>query len=361
MADQVLVRGAPLALGLWLAACSTDTSGLARQAPPARVAGGAAGAPPASGGGELPVSGGGGGAPVDAELGPGAIGLVHGIVDGGQLFVCRREAGSGELVGGDTPEPPGGLAYGAALDLPIDWAVADASVEIHLFAGTPSAVAGWTCEDLIERAEDADALALLRDGGVPDAGVALAPFPTEPATPRRAGALQLPPGALRADRFYALIATGCAAPGSSPEQDICGAPDPFGSSRGLVFVQIAAPTAAGPDSVGLQFVNASRAVARAGVVLQSETGQNPVVLGDEVPFGAVRPPSPAIVREPIGVELLQTVTRSGFTQLWQDALEAGGAPSAAPGASYLLAYLGPAPGPQPDGVSPPRFVLIRGR
>ena len=182
------------------------------------------------------------------------------------------------------------------------------------------------------------------DAAVADAG-AEAPFPLEPTLPRSAGSARFAPGVLRPGGRYALIATGCTSPGAVGHEDACGAPDAlFGEFQALVVAELAAGTAPGSERLGLQFVNASRAVARADLALQSEGQQASAPLGNDVQFGSVRPLQPAVVAAPIGVELhVQRERLSSYTQAWADTVEGVGGAAAALGHSHLLAYVGPPP------------------
>lgn len=349
------VRLCVVALAL---ACSTDTSGLARR-PPASgggggVAGGTGGAS-AGMGGQPPASGGGGsgGAPASSG-GMGSVRVVHGLMDGGRLFVCLREAGGAEL-GGGAPLPEEGVAYGESLRVPVSWD-AELDVEALLFVVAGGVVAP-VCSELIEAAQPQLGGA---DSGARDAGAFDPVFPLEPVVPRSAGSVRFPPGLLRAGAHYALVAAGCTGLGGGEE--VCGRPDPvFGSSLALALAQIASGTiASGGGRFGLQFLNASRAVSRADVVLQGQTDQESRRLAEDVAFGAVRPRDAAPANEPVGVELhVEGASASSYTEVWADMVEAGGAPVEA-GSNYLLVYVGPVPGSGAGGVAPPRFVLLHG-
>src|SRR5688572_10465863 len=245
--------GAALAL-----ACSTDTSGLARQPTPGVEAGGASGgfAPPeaeAGTGGSAGSGTGGSGGGSAGGGGVGALHVVHGLVDGGDLFVCLREAG-GAALGADTPQPEAALAVEALL---------------YVVAG---GLAGRSCSEL--GALSQIPAPTLLDAGAGDAAPAAPEFPLEPFEPRAAGSVRFPPGLLRAGTSYALVAAGCTGAGAS--EDVCGPPDLiFGSSQALALAKIDDQiVGAGGGSLGLQFLNASRAVARASVVLQGQVEQD---------------------------------------------------------------------------------------
>jgi hypothetical protein len=77
----------------------------------------------------------------------------------------------------------------------------------------------------------------------------------------------------------------------------------------------------------------------------------------------VRPREAAAVDdEPVGLELhLRGESLSSFTQAWSDSVRASSTGEFSFGGNYLVAYVGPLPDATLTGVSPPRFVLIRGR
>ena len=347
------------------AACSTDTSGLELR-PNDAGSGGAAGVEAPAGGTSAGGGGGVGGTeappPPPVEMGTGAVTIVHGLVDGGRLYACLRNPASGEFLGGDAPMPPEGIEYARGLRLAADWDLAGAEIDVELFVASEG-VGGETCSELIATAPDAEQVrSLPRDAGTPDAGAPV--FPLTPLEPRRAGALRLLPGLLRPGAHYALIAAGCSAAGSSSQEEACGAVDPvLGSYRALVLALIAPAGRADPRGFGLQFVNASRGVARADVVLQGETPDQTVALSGDVQFGVVRPGSAAsVLTLPVGIELhVDRSTTPSFTQLWTDTVPTSGEDAIELGANYLLAYVGPRPGAVVSlGVAPPRFVLVRG-
>jgi hypothetical protein len=201
------------------------------------------------------------------------------------------------------------------------------------------------------------------DASAADAAVAEPPFPLQPAVPRRAGSIRLVPGALRAGARYALIAAGCTGPGARDQPDACGEPDALSDgAAALLLAEISSEVVAGADRIGLQFINASRAVSRADLTLQSETGPASAPFGNDVPFGAVRPFQAAAVPEPIGVELhVRRERLPSYTQAWADAESATPLGSAELGRNHLLAYVGPLPAGSFVGLAPPRFVLILGR
>lgn len=341
--------------------CSTDTTGLARRAP---VAAGGTADEPAGAAGAVTSGGGasageGGASPGGGEAGEGAIDVVHGLVDGGSLLVCLWSVASGQVLGDDAPES-GGVAYGQSLRLPTAWDLSQA-VDVELFVAATASGATFRCSELRASAVDGhdisqvDADAGGADAGAPDPP----PFPLEPRVPRRAGSLRLASGLLRAGAHYALVATGCTSPGGSPSEDICGAPDSlFESQQALVLAELA-PGPAG-DGLGIQFLNASRAVSRADLVLQGANQRQSMRLTNDVQFGAVRPRDSVSVAAPVGVELhVEGATPSSYTQPWADTVSSSGDPLV-PGENHLLVFVGPAPGSAASGVGQPRFVLIRG-
>jgi hypothetical protein len=347
-------------LGVFALGCSTDTTGLARRTPVAvggasDEPGGSAGAGTSSGGTST-TAGAGGASPGIGDVGEGAIDVVNGLVDGGSLLVCLWSVASGQVLADDTPES-GGVAYGQSLRLPTSWDLSQA-VDVELFV---AATASWRCSDLRANAVDGDAVSRLdTDAGGVDAGAPEPPpFPLEPLVPRRAGSLRLSSGVVRAGAHYALVATGCTSPGGSPSEDICGAPDPlFESQQALILAELASEPAG--DGVGLQFLNASRAVARADLVLQGDSQRQSMRLTNDVQFGAIRPRDAVPVQEPVGVELhVDGATQSSYTQAWAGTVSTSGDPLV-PGENHLLVFVGPAPGAVAAGVAEPRFVLIRG-
>jgi hypothetical protein len=349
-------------------ACSTDTSGLARRDPEGGDAAGAGGATEPSDSGSGGSSGGGAGSASGPALDPagGTIEIVHGIVDGGSLFACLRDAASGAPVGADTPEPSDGVSYGRAWSLPTAWDVATQDIEIELFVALPAAVAGQGCGALRERAGASDPLPPpTPDAGPLDAGPAPEPpFPIEPEVPRRAGALRLEPGVVRAGARYALVASGCTHPDGSPGDDVCGPADAlFGTRHGLVLAEIASELPADDATFGLQFLNASRALSRGDLELQWESLRQPLRVASDVGFGALRPRDAAVIDdEPIGLELhVRGESIASFTQSWMDTVQSSSAGAFAAGGNYLAVYVGPLPGAAIAGVGTPRFVLVRGR
>jgi hypothetical protein len=352
-------RAGLVAVVLCLLGCSTDTSGLARRDPVAAGGAGGAAAGAAGTAGGAGATGSGGSASQPPELsGTGAIGLVHGIVDGGSLFACWGNPASAPLAT-DAAQPSEGLAYGSVLELPTDWDLGSEDRELTLFVAVASIWAGSSCAELAAAA--VVPIETQPDAAIPDAGPAPLPFPLEPSVPRRAGSVRFAPGALRSGARYGLIAAGCTAPGAAGQVASCGEPDAaFGGFAALVLAEIASEAVAGSDRLGLQFLNASRAVPRADLVLQNERGPAGAALGSDVPFGAVRPLSAAAVAEPIGLELhVQREQVSSYTQAWSDTPTTSA--DGVLGHNHLLAYVGPPPAGNIVGLAPPRFVLIAGR
>jgi hypothetical protein len=346
------------------AACATDTRGLARRDPdPMGQGGGGAGASmlPPIGLDDAGTQLGAGGSRA-APSGPGQISVVHGVVDGGSLFICLRD-GVGAALGSDVPQPPGGMAYGGVHPLPVAWDVSDQEVQAHLFTADPAQMQGASCAELIASAAlipgDGPSGLDPLDAGAADSGVR---FPTQPAAPRRAGALTLAQGALGVGAQYVLVASGCATLGVQPGVEVCGAPEAlFGSHLALTFVELGASKPVDSPFIGLQFLHASRAINRVDVLLQG-TGPNASRLAAEVPFGGLRPRAPAAFREPVGLELHGPgQALSAYTQAWSDTLSWSGVVPLELGRSYLLLYVGPAPSvAASSGFAPPRFVLVPG-
>jgi hypothetical protein len=160
---------------------------------------------------------------------------------------------------------------------------------------------------------------------------------------------------------YVLVAAGCATPGVEPSVEACGAADAFGLFQALILVEQRQP-ALDELSFGLQFLNASRAIGRSGVVLQGASQRQSVGLATDAQFGAVRPQVPAAVEEPAGIELhVAGSDRSDYTQSWTDTLTWAGVSAVELGRGYMVAYIGPAPNVVAEsGFAPPRFVLVPG-
>ncbi len=348
-----------LALGLGVSGCSTDTAGLARREPGAAQGGTSNGPEPSPGGagGDPEPTGAEGGAPATGgNSGIGTISVVHGVIDGGRLLACFLDAGSGQPIDGAVSDPSSGIAYGQSITVPTSWDVSSADVLVDLFVAAGASAPG--CSELRDTATDSSvALPRSSDAGAPDAG--LVAFPVQPDVPRRAGSVRLAPGVLRAGAHYVLVSAGCTGPGGGSSEDLCGPLDSlFESQQALVLAELS-DDRSGQDGLGLQFLNASRAVSRADLVLQGDNDRESLSLSSDVQFGAVRPESSVLVAEPVGLELhVEAATRSSFTQPWSDTVASA---DLVPG-NYLVVYVGPEPGAfLPEGVAPPRFVLVLGR
>lgn len=350
-----------------LEACSTDTSGLERREPGSDASAGGSGG---AGGNEVAsgASGGGGAMPGTTDDAPGSLTLIHGIVDGGSLFICLRDAVTRQPLGGDMPQPLGGLPFGRAHSVDLELLAAD--VEIELIALAPERAAGATCAGLAREIDQG--LALPEDAGSneldaglagSDAGVA---FPTEPLTPRRAGIVSIATEPIRAGARGVLVAAGCAQP-SPPAAEAtsrgCGSPDGlFGSYQAIVFVELGREASQPEPYFGLQFLNASRAIGNAEVILQGENQTVPSVrLASAVPFGALRPRAVTSVLEPLALELhVAGAERADYVQTWDDTLAQSSVAAIEPGGRYALVYVGPLSASIAQGFSPPRFVLVPG-
>ncbi|HEU4579074.1 MAG TPA: hypothetical protein VFS67_12510 [Polyangiaceae bacterium] len=340
-----LLFGAALSLG-----CHTDTTGLEKRPSASGGSGGAAATStepdPGAGGAEAPL-------PLPEPMGSGSLAVLHGLVDGGRLFVCLSDLGAGQALGEDGFESGAGLEFGQFQRRLLDWDVASTDVEVELFAAS-GPVEGQSCELARQAADTAAALAGSDvDGGSPGSA------PTD--GPRRLGSLTLAHGSLFAGKHYLLVATGCAAPESFAAPDACGAPDPvFGRRSELVLVEFGAQPGAGSGDFGLQFLNASRALGPADLSLQLEGASDlsvPFVSG--VSFGVLRPRAAAVVEAPLALELRGRGTSAvALSQSWADTLRASTPPEFAPGKNYVLASIGPTPRPDGQGLSGPRLVLI---
>lgn len=345
-------------------ACATETSGLAQRSA------GAAGAEGSASGEPIPevvgVSSGkpdGGAAGPGAGAGLGSIAIVHGVVDGGRLFACVRQVTSSGTSWAQAPVPAEGLGFAEVHSLPTDWELSSDALEVELFTALPTQVDGLGCDALLAglAAPVAEA-AVGRDAGS-DAGSteSAGTLPGEPRQPRRAGSVSFPAGALRAGARYALVSAGCAASGAPPSEEMCGPPDGlFGSHRALVLAELGAGASLAANDLSLRFLNASRAVRRADLVLQSNDSEQAFNLASDVRFGALRPLEPARVAEPLGLVLhADGDVVATYTQTWGDTLGSG-APNAESGGDYVVVYVGPAPGTAAAVLAPPRFALIAG-
>jgi len=353
-------RASWLTLALLVGACRTDTRGLERRdtepaTEDAGVVGSAGGtgqtSPPANAGD--PDSGAGD----PASLG--TIAVVHGVVDGGRLFACARDAATQQALAAGQPAPADGLPFGGVYHLPLDWELGSQAVEVELFVSLAALDAAATCDDLRRLAQLASTPA---DAGLgaPEAG------PTDstsadPRGPRSVGSLTLAAGALFPGKHYALAATGCAAPEALSAPELCGPPDPLlGSRASLVLVEFGAERTPGGRYFGLQFLNASRALGSADLALQPEGAPNgSVSLARGVGFGALRPRAVATVERPLAVELRGDGSETlAYSQSWTQTLEASALGEIEPGQNYLLASVGPTQGPDGPSTQFPLLVLV---
>jgi hypothetical protein len=338
--------------------CRTDTTGLERRDPPPGEATGTGGSTPSpSPPPAMMGNAGADGAPNLSGEG-GSLVVLDGLVDGGRLFVCLRDAASGagleddSLSGGslsDGPRPPEGLEFGGFQRFPFDWDVSSLDVEVELFRaelGNPDA---QSCATLRQAAA-------VSPPELPDAG---ASEPIVPLGARSAGSLTLARGSLFEGRHYALVATGCAVPEAVAMPQLCGAPDPlFGARSELVLVEFGAELTEGGSSFGLQFLNASRSLGLADLSLQVGAPEVSVPFASGVGFGVLRPRAVATVEQPFALELRGRGSNvTAYNQSWMDTLLAGSL-ELRPGANYLLASVGPVS--RVDGVSSsaPLLVLI---
>jgi hypothetical protein len=134
----------------------------------------------------------------------------------------------------------------------------------------------------------------------------------------------------------------------------------FGGHQALVLTEFGTGAPAGAGGLlGLQFLNMSRAVPRADLVLQGPAERQPLVLASDVRFGALRPAMPAWVAAPVGLELhVDGAAVSAYTQAWADTVASAEA-EVIEGREHVVVYVGPAPsGTASSGLAPPRFVLI---
>jgi len=355
---------ASLTMLVALAACSTDTTGLERREPS-----GAAGALDAGAGGSGAGAGasgasGGGGvqAPPSDQLG--ALSIVHGVVDGGHLFICLRDALTREPLAGDVPEPLGGLPYASAHRINLE--LLERDVEVELIALAPARAEGATCSGLALEIDASLAPAASADAGISDAGsdAGVPVFPLEPLTPRRAASVSISTESIRAGAQHLLVAAGCATPAPPPGQaatEGCGAVDAlFGSYQATILVELGREPSQPAPYFGLQFLNASRAIGSAEVMLQGQNqATQSVRLSSSVPFGALRPRAVTSVLEPVGIELrLAGGQGADYVQTWEDTLLQSSEGALEPGQRYALVYVGPLPSGAVVGFAPPRFVLI---
>lgn len=352
----VSLRRATALLLLSGLACQTDTAGLERRDPLPEGAAGAAGSansPDPS----VAMAGSGGGAAEPATLGEGgSLVVLDGLVDGGRLFVCLRDAAAGAALDGSDgaqpfpagPTPAEGLEFGLFQRFPFDWDVAAVDVELQLFRAEPGVPEAASCESLRQAA------AVLPPEPT-DAG------PAEPIAPavRSAGSLTLARGSLFDGRHYVLVATGCAAPDVAAVPQLCGEPDPlFGVRSELVLVEFGLELTEDGSSFGLQFLNASRSLGPADLLLQVGVPEASIPFVSGVSFGVLRPRAVATVEQPFALLLRGRGSNvAPYSQSWMDTLQAGSL-ELHPGRNYLLASIGPLPRADGSGASAPRLVLI---
>lgn len=349
------------ALALWalpLLACRTDTAGLERRdplPPDSMAAAGAASSPDPS----AAMTGGAGAEGEPSTTGEGgSLVVLDGLVDGGRLFVCLRDGATGTVLQGGSgvgpvatgsPLPAEGLEFGQFQRFPFDWDVEALDVEVQLFRaelGTPETA---SCDALRQAA-------LPRAPEPGDAGaIEAAPLPAV----RSAGSLTLARGSLFEERHYVLVATGCAAPDAVALPQLCGEPDPlFGVRSELVLVEFGLELADDTGSFGLQFLNASRSLGPADLLLQVGLPEVSVPFVSGVGFGVLRPRAVAAVEQPFALELRGRGTNvPPYSMSWTDTLQAASL-ELQPGRNYLLASIGPLPRADGSGASAPRLVLI---
>jgi hypothetical protein len=377
-----------IAVAVALGACHTDTNGLERQN--AAGTGGKGGKAGGSALGELPGAGSGGksaGNEEDAgETGPATLDVVHGLADGGRLFVCLRDGASGA----DLPNgaPGTGLSFAGSARLVLDGDLASRNIEADLFAARDGAlgVLGLasepSCSDLRRLAGSARAAAQppRADAGSEDAGSLAArstgrgdaaTFDASAAEPApnglvRLDSVNLAAGVLHAGGRYALVATGCAeAIPSSFATQACGALDSLSGARlNQILVEFGVGSV-DDQHFGLQYLNANRALASADLLLDSmDSNLPPVTLASQVAFGALRPRMPSAVVAPLAVEQHGVGgDASTYLQSWRDTLSGSNLDAAQTGFDYLIVSLGSNPGSdearlRAEGLSPPRLVLL---
>lgn len=389
-------RGTPsprvwVRLGTWFAAmvvvgCHTDTRGLERHEPASagQGSGGGAGASSAAGAGGGAGDESGAGDALATPSGPVTLSVVHGLSDGGRLFTCLRNTSTGQELPAGGAELQAGLEFGKNAPLSVDWDVAVESAAVELFAARDGALSALGlgsqpgCADLRRLAGSARAATsppspvVALDAGTRDSGVLDSDASSNPVEPPPNGLVQLEPvavaaGSLHAGGHYALVATGCAATVSEVANEAgCGALDVLTGVRASeLLVEFATGTLDDPAYIGLQFLNASRALGRADMLLQGQDpNQPPRALANQVPFGALRPARVTAVEVPLALQL-QAGGGAGstFLESWRDALAASGLDGAPLNHDYLLLFVGPNPSLDPTtllaaGLAPPGLVLL---
>ncbi len=298
----------------------------------------------------MPGSSGGDSEP-STPLEGGSLVVLDGLVDGGRLFACLRDAASGAALAGagelaPAPVPAEGLDFGSFHRIPFSWDLGAVDVEVELFRAEPGVPQTESCEALHEAALPLPPVA-------PDAGAV--PLPAV----RSAGALTLARGSLFEGRHYLLAATGCAAPDAVAAPQLCGDPDPlFGARSELLLVEFGLELPDDAGNFGLQFLNASRWLGPTDVLLQVGVPEVSVPFVSGVGFGVLRPRAVATVEQPFALELRGRGSNVvPYSQTWMDTARAS-ALELQPGKSYLLASIGPPPGSDGAGSSAPRLVLI---
>lgn len=357
-------RASWLTLALAVAACHTDTSGLERrQAEPPGTDAGIGGSSGTTGSTSPPPLAGALDSGASGPASPGSIAIVNGVVDGGRLFACARDAATRQSLAAGQPTPADGLAFGGVYHLPLDWDLASRAVELELFVSIAALDAGATCDDLHRVAQLAsnppDAGPGTPEAGAPEPGPA--DSTSGPRGPRSVGSLTLAAGSLFTGKHYALAATGCAAPEALSAPESCGPPDPLlGSRASLLLVEFGAERIVGGSYFGLQFLNASRVLGSADLALQPEgAASGSVSLARGVGFGALRPRAVATVEQPLAVELSGDGTGTlAYSQSWTQTLEASSLGEIEPGRNYLLASIGPTQGPDGASAAFPLLVLV---
>jgi hypothetical protein len=303
------------------------------------------------------------------------------VVDRPLLFMCLRDAAEPGWPEAANPLPPDGLPYGRTQEVVSDWTLSAASIEVVLVAGRVDQVQGLSCGELISTLmakgpsrQAFDAGLVPRDSGSPqgEATVALVdaaaeggPGPLQPepfVLPESAGfagSLLLSPGVLSSAGRYLLVASGCVGAGATPPAALCGPPEPvLGGTLSTALLRLAALPP--ENAAGVQFVNASRAVSRAGLELQLE-GDRRLQLANDVPFGTLRPRLSPPVSSVVGSRLSVDSGPASYVEPWSNTLRAAQLEQLEPGRTYVLIYAGPNPAEQAAGVgNPPRFVLVPG-
>lgn len=357
LARPALLRPAGVVLLAVMLACRTDTAGLERRDAP-EVSTGAAGSASSPEPSAM-MTGNAGGASEPSVAGEGgSLVVLDGLVDGAALFVCLRDVASGTALAngggagqlpGDSPTPAEGLQFGGFQRFPLDWDVAAVDVEVQLFRAQVDAPEAASCEALRQAAQ-------LLPAGAADAGAGGA---TQAPGVSSAGSLTLARGSLFAGHHYLLAATGCAAPDALAVPQLCGDPDPlFGVRSELVLVEFGLELPEGTGSFGLQFLNASRSLGPADLLLQVGLPEVSVPFVSGVGFGVLRPRAVATVEQPFALELRGRGSNVvAYSQSWTDTLQAGSL-ELEPGKNYLLASIGPLPRADGTGASAPRLVLI---